>query len=397
MNICGIVCEYNPFHNGHLLHIEETRRRGADAIVCVMSGNFVQRADFAVMQKSARAKAAVLSGADLVIELPLPWAIASAERFAYSAVSILNSLGVVSSLSFGAENESIAVLSEIAEILISPEFKTDMLKAYETGISFAAAREAALSRIIGESAQLIASPNNILAIEYIKALKKLNSSISPVAVARDGANHDSLTSSADIASATLIRELIRNGDDFSVFVPETTSEIFKEEEKLGRAPIFIKNADTAILARLKTMNIEDFRSICDVSEGLEYRLVEAISKSATLEDAIETAKTKRYAHSRIRRIFMNAFLGISSDLSLSAPPYARILAFNNTGRAIIKNAKKTSNIPIITKSASVKEESEKAIKLLTLERNADDIYSLFMKKPISQGNTFTASPIYIEK
>ena len=397
MNICGIVCEYNPFHNGHLFHIKETRRHGADAVVCIMSGNFVQRADFAIMQKSARAKAAVLSGADLVIELPLPWSIASAERFAYGAISILNSLGIVSSLSFGAENDDISSLSEIAETLVSPNFEKELRKHYETGVSYATARELALASISTETSKLIASPNNILAIEYIKALKRLDSSISPVAITRNGAAHDSMDSCENIASATLIRELIYDTADFSSFVTQETLRIFNEEEALGHAPVSIKTASIAILSRLKTMSVEDFRNICDVSEGLEYRLVDAVSKSTSLSEAIENAKTKRYAHSRIRRIFLNAFLGVPYDLQLSEPPYARILAFNDTGRIIIKNAKKTSRIPIITKTASVKEESEKAIKLLALERNADAIYSLFMKNPISQGSTFVSSPIYIKK
>ncbi len=397
MNICGIVCEYNPFHNGHLFHIEETRRRGADAVVCIMSGNFVQRADFAIMQKRARAGIAVLSGADLVIELPLPWSIASAERFAYGAVSILNSLGVISSLSFGTENDDITALSEIAGILATPDFGQKLCKQCETGVSYATARERALSSISPELSKLIASPNNILAIEYIKALKKLNSSIAPIAIPRGGAAHDSLTSCDNIASATLIRELIHNSGEFSSFVPKETLEIYEEEKRLGHAPVSIKTADISILSRLKTMNTEDFRNVCDVSEGLEYRLVDSVARSTSLNEAIENAKTKRYAHSRIRRIFLNAFLGVSYDLQLSEPPYARILAFNDTGREIIRKAKKTSQIPIITKTASVKEESEKAIKLLALERNADDIYSLFMKSPISQGSTFTDSPVYIKK
>ena len=397
MNICGIVCEYNPFHNGHLFHIEETRRRGADAIICIMSGNYVQRADFAIMQKNARAKAAVLSGADLVIELPLPWAIASAERFAFGAVSILNSLGVVSSLSFGAENENTEELSTIAEALLSDEFEETIMKELESGISYATAREKTLLKIIGDSSKLIATPNNILAVEYIKALKKLGSHISPIAISRKGAEHDSFSTDGNIASATLIRDLILKEDNYSSYLPSQSLEVFKKEVFLGHAPVSIKDADRAILARLKTMTVEDFKTVCDVSEGLENRLADAVSASATLSDAIESAKTKRYAHSRIRRIFLNAFLGISSDFATSTPPYARILAFNDTGRMIIKDAKKKSTIPIITKTASVKEESEKAQRLLTLEKNADDIYSLFMKSPISQGNTFTQMPFYAEK
>lgn len=396
MNICGIVCEYNPFHNGHLYQIEETKRRGADGIICVMSGNFVQRGDFAIMPKAARAASAVRSGADVVIELPVPWALSSAERFAAGAVSVLDALGVVSSISFGAECADEKKLLKIAKILTDESFDAKVMEEYSSGISYATARERALAKVDKSLSPLIAQANNILAVEYLKAILRLESGISPIAITRTGASHDSAQTSGDIASASYIRELISRGEDFSNFVPCSSAAIFREEAEKGAAPVFSATADRAIMSVLKRLAPEDFTKYGDVSEGLQFRLFDAVSKSHSVADAIEIAKTKRYAHARIRRIFFNAFLDVDSSLSLGKVPYARILAFRDRGREIIKKAKKVSQIPIITRPSSIKNEDEKSKNLFALERRADDIYSLFMNAPVPQGSTFTQSPIYFE-
>ena len=396
MNICGIVCEYNPFHNGHLYQIEETRRREADGIICVMSGNFVQRGDFAIMPKTARAASAVRSGADVVIELPVPWAISSAERFAAGAVSVLDALGVVSSISFGAECADKKKLLRIAKIFTDKDFDAKIMEEYSSGISFAAARERALAKVDSSLSPLIAEANNILAIEYLKAITRLNSPIHPIVIERTGASHDSTQASESIASASYIRELISRGEDFSKFVPRSSAMLFEEEAEKGTAPVFSSVADRAIMSVLKRLTPEDFAKYGDVSEGLEFRLFDAVEKSHSVADAVDLVKTKRYAHARIRRIFLNAFLDTDSSLSLGHVPYARILAFNDRGREIIKKAKKLSKIPVITRPSSIKNEDERLQALFALERRADDIYSLFMKAPISQGSTFTQSPIYIE-
>ena len=208
MNICGIICEYNPFHNGHSFHIEETKKALDCGIVCVMSGNYVQRGDIAVLNKTARAEAAIRCGADLVIELPLPWAVATAERFSSGAVSLLDSLGSITHLSFGAEYDNLEQLQKAAEILCSDSLNELIPKYCSSGITFAAAREKAMNEIAPELSSLLTSPNNILAIEYLKALKKRNSSILPYAVKRTGADHDSSLFTEKTASASLIREMI---------------------------------------------------------------------------------------------------------------------------------------------------------------------------------------------
>lgn len=395
MNICGIVCEYNPFHNGHLYQISEARRAGADAIVCVMSGNFVQRGDFAIMQKHARAEAAVRCGADVVIELPVPYAVSSAEFFAFASVSIFEKLGIVTSISFGAECDSATDLSKLSEVLASGELDEEILKEYSTGISYATARENAIRKKYPDLADILSTPNNILAIEYLKALSRLNSKITPIPVKRFAVQHDEASPSGEFASASYIRELIHVKAEISSFLPTDVLEIYNNEQRNGHAPLNIANASSAILSALKRLSAEDFKKYADVSEGLHNRLYDAVSRSSTFDEAITNAKTKRYAHSRIRRIFLNAFLDIEASLANSPVPYARILAFNEKGREILKLAKKTSDIPIITKPSSIKFESKEARDLLALERRVDDIYSLFMDTPINQGSTLKTSPIFI--
>ncbi len=396
MNICGIVCEYNPFHNGHLLHIEQTKKALNCKIMCIMSGCFVQRGDFAILHKRARAEAAIKCGADLVIELPAPWSIASAEKFAYGAISLLNSLGGVTHLSFGAESNDICLLQKCAELLCSNEFDEKLISYYSEGISYATARSRAIADFDEKAASALASPNNLLGIEYLKALIKLNSPIQPFIVTRTGASHDSDEITNGVASASLIRSKIGLNQSISELLPEKSLEIFSRETLAGHTLIDSTEIGRAVLSSLKSYSVEDFAKYGDISEGLEHRLYDAVSSATSLSEAIDKAKTKRYAHSRIRRCFLNAYLGIETSTSNDEIPYARVLAFNNDGRNILKALKKTSEIDIITKPSSVKQKSEKALALLTLERKVDDIYSLFMKKPIEQGSTFKESPIFVD-
>ena len=396
MNVFGIICEYNPFHNGHLYHISKARVLGADAVICVMSGNYVQRGDFALFHKSARAETAIRCGADAVIELPLPWAVSSAERFAAGGVSMLGSLGVITHICFGAEEDDCTKLFSAAELICSESFQDKVSDEYRSGISFAAARERAVKKFSGELAELFTKPNNILAIEYIKAIKNQGLSIIPTAVARTGVSHDSATKSGSFASASLLREYIRDGKSVENYIPNEVLKILSEEISLGHAPVFSEYADKAMLACLKRFSADDFRKFCDVSEGLEFRLARAISESDSLESASLSAKTKRYALSRIRRIFLNAFLDIDGSIQTKTPPYARVLALNSRGRDVLRLASKKTIIPVITKPSSVKKLDVFSRSVFELERRADDIYSLFMANPIKQGSTYTRSPYFLD-
>ena len=374
LNIAGIVAEYNPFHTGHLHHIIKTRQLlGREtAIVCVMSGNYTQRGDFAIFEKHARAQAAVLCGADAVLELPLPWALSSAEGFAFGAVSILNSLGLITHLSFGSEAGSARPLSRAADFLISGRYDELVRCELQKGVSFARARQQAASHVLGEDAEVLNSPNNILGVEYIKALKKLGSSIEPLTFQRIGAGHDS-EELAETASASKIREMIRNGEDTSKYIPEAAAEVFARETISGRGPVFIENCELAILAALRRMSGRELCAFDSGAEGLGDRLFKAALAEPSLALIYEKTKTKRYALSRIRRLVMRAYLGVSPDFP-QAPPYSKILALNERGRALLKNV--SGDFMIISRPASGKALRGMAKRIFELEALSTDLYAL---------------------
>ncbi|MDP4108627.1 MAG: nucleotidyltransferase family protein [Bacillota bacterium] len=401
MKVCGIVAEYNPFHLGHELHIGETKRiLGPDChILCVMSGNYVQRGDFAVMSKHARAAAAVKCGADLVVELPTPYAVSSAEGFAKAAVFLLDATNIVSYLSFGSEAGSADLLQEAAEALLNDDFPSNLKRELREGASFAASRQKAVEALRGgEVSSLLSAPNNILGVEYIKALKMLRSNIIPVAVKRVGSSHDEQSANGNIASASFLRSLLQNesAEALRPYLPEPSYSALREEIKAGKAPVFMKNADLMIVSCLKKMKPEDFLSYADVSEGLEKRLYAAVSKSVSFEQIASMAKTKRYAHSRIRRILLSAYLGAAKEFKETPPPYLRVLAFNSRGREILRQMKETSALPVIVKPASVLELSENARRFFELESTASELYNLACPDPYSPvPGEYCRSPVFV--
>ncbi len=376
MTVAGIVCEYNPFHNGHKFHIEETRKKtGADAIVAIMSGNFVQRGDASISPKELRAKAAIENGADLVLELTTPYSTASAELFALGAVRTLNALGCIDFLSFGAECDDIDSLCEIAKLLANepPEFSALLNTFSASGLSYPTARAKAVESFGGkEKANMLSSPNNLLGIEYLKALISQKSSIKPVTILRKGVDHDAQETNDGIASASYIRDLIKSGKDFSEFIPESANSIFKDA-----TPHSITKLDEAILCHLIKTSAEDLRKIADVSEGLENRIKDAALSSKNLDELYDAIKTKRYTHSRIRRIILSAFLGITESDRLASPKYIKILDHNETGQKIIAKAKKTASLPIVRNTSQVNKLKNPEIKeLWERERIFDRIYEM---------------------
>ena len=292
MKTAAIISEYNPLHNGHKFHIEETKRQtGADAVVLIMSGNFVQRGEVAIYDKKLRARAATICGADLCLELPTIYSSASAEFFSMGAVKILNALGIIDFLSFGAETANPSLLMTAAQLLAneSAEYSALLTEYLAKGISYPAARAKAVGRILGKSFEkLLSTPNNILAIEYCKALISTGSEIMPCPILRKGAAHDSHTPDGDIASATFIRNLILSGGDSSPFIPNSAEEIFN-----GAGIHSLKSLEKAILCELVKMPAHQLRTISDVSEGLENRIKFAAAESKTLDELLEKIKTKR--------------------------------------------------------------------------------------------------------
>jgi len=355
-------------------HIAETRALlGADcAIVCAMSGNFVQRGEFAVFEKHARAKAAIKRGADLVIELPVTTSLSSAEKFAQGGIALLDALGVCTHLSFGSEQGEIGPLAEAAECLSDPRIDGLIKSELKKGISYAAARQKALESIIGPGAEVLRTPNNILAVEYLKALSLQGSSMEPMTVARAGGDHDGDSG----LSASAIRSALLSGDTEWDAVPGDAARIFKNEISSGRGPVTMAACETAILAKLRTMRSEDYEKLPDAAEGLGERLSKYARTEPTLEAVLFGAKTKRYAMSRLRRMILCAYLGITAADCGRPPEYIRVLAMNSVGRAILRNAAERGKLPIVTKPAAALELSASALDGFLLEAAATDLYVL---------------------
>ena len=334
MKTVGIICEYNPLHRGHVKQFEMIRQLfGEDtAVVCLMSGNFVQRGAPAIIDKTLRAKAAILSGADLVLELPVTYALSSAEGFAAGGVRLLG--GFCNYLCFGAESADENALMQVAQALLCDAFPPLLRRHLDSGKSFPAARQAALEAM-GIDGTLLTSPNNILAVEYCKAILSQGCAMKPFPIHRGGSYHDELPDE-DNPSATAVRKLMRDSGDFKSLVPDTAHELF------SAAPLHtIEAGERAILARLRTMTNEEFEALPYGSEGLWRKFMHACRSEATLDSIIAATKSKRYTRTRIDRMVMCAFLGISLQDMLSPVPYTRVLAFNDWGRITLKAARQT--------------------------------------------------------
>ena len=379
MKISGMVCEYNPFHNGHLHHIMETRKNGATHIVAVMSGNFVQRGDVAIMDKHTRAKLAVRSGVDLVIELPVQFCLSSAENFAAGAIYLLNSLGAVEELSFGSECGDVGLLLKALDTVeMTAVSKASVIRSImEKGYTFPKALNSVINGTDPEIAYLITQPNNMLAIEYLRALKKLASPIEPFTVARKSAQHDSSQPVDGFASASFIREnIMKRSGGFRIdrYTPKLWADTIKNDISAGRTAS-LKNLERVILYKLRNTSPQEIASVNDVGQGLEYRIFNSRNASS-FEELIYTVKTKRYTMARIKRIMLSLLIGIHKEDMNCMPPYGRILAFNDRGREILAYAKNYASIPYAASIAKLSHLSETAGKFAELEEKASDVYGL---------------------
>ncbi len=398
MKTAGIICEYNPFHRGHAWQIAEARRLlGAEtAVVCAMSGSFVQRGDFAAVRAYARAEAAVRGGADLVLELPLPWAISSAEGFARGGVMTLAATGLVDTLVFGSECGDAASLRHAAEALLREDFPAVLRGELAKGLSFAAARESAARALIGDDADVLACPNDILGVEYCKALIESGSSIAPLALPRRAVGHDE-GAAEGYASASYIRALLVRGEDASAYMTEESAVIYEREKKAGRAPVMMKNVERAILARLRAMGEEDFALYDSGNEGLYRRFAEAAHTAPSIDALLGAVKTKRYAYARLRRMLLAAYLGVTAADMPRRMPYLRVLSFNERGRAVLKRMKRTAHAPVLIKSADVRALGEQAQRLFSLTARAEDQYVLAYPDltAASGGSAWTSGPVIV--
>lgn len=375
MLVYGVVAEFNPFHNGHKFLVDSVKKDG-DYVTAVMSESFVQRGEGAIMRASPRVKAALLSGVDIVLSLPVTYSVASAEKFAFGGVYILNSTGVAEGIAFGAETDEKLKLYECAEALLNPDFNNLLTDELKSGVSFPKAREQALKAFCGEKvSRIISTPNNILAVEYIKALKKLGSPLEVICVKRKGALHDEITSTDTFKSASQIREELLKENRLSS-VPEKASEIYLEEIKNKKAPADFRKSEIAILSALRTKTADDFLLLPDVSEGLNNRLYESVCSSVSLSEVLEKCKTKRYTYSRLKRIVLCSYLGITKELADMPVPYIRVLGFNADGEKLLHDMKKKSSLPVVTNYSDIKKLGKNATDFFRLESRAKDLFSL---------------------
>ena len=379
MKIGSIVAEYNPFHNGHKYQLEKTKEIGeVTHIVAAMSSNYVQRGETALISKWARAESAVKNGVDLVIEIPTLWSTSYAQRFAMGGVSLLNGLGCVDILSFGSESGDINELIECKDA-IGSEAVTERLKEnLDIGLSFASARAEALRTVYGNKFfDMLDGANNTLAIEYLNALDKLNSDIIPMTVKRYGAKHDSVIRSKNVASASDIRSMMLSGGrEWEIFVPQETVDIYRREEKEKLAPCPNEKLEFSMLCCMRQLSAEDIALSPDVSEGIEYRIHDAALKASSLDELYSLAKTKRYSHARIRRIVLHAFMGFTAKDYKGNPPYIHVLAMNDKGKEILKEAKDKATLPIVTKASDFDSLDEYGKQVFALEDMCTDVYSL---------------------
>lgn len=392
MKTAGIVCEYNPLHNGHVYQINKTRQAGATHIVCVMSGDFVQRGDCAVFSKFLRARAAIKCGADLVVELPAAWSCDSAPNFALGSVAILDSLGI-DFLSFGTEFESKELLQNAAKASFDGRVGELLKKEAKNGASYPAALCKAVREFYGkETADVISRSNSTLAVEYIKALTKLESRADVFLCKRKGPEHDELEKSENLLSAGAIRAL----SDFSFakeFIPKDAFALFENSILNCGGIHLLKQGERAVLSSLRELKKDDFELFVETESGLCRRIYSAVRSSSSLEELFEKAKTKSVTMAKIRRSVMRTFLRLPSQMSTTLPPYAKVLAANKKGFEVL--SKSNGKIPVVTKHSEVLKLGGFASEVYDAQCRATDLYGLFSKK-IEPCGLEQTTPIIIE-
>jgi predicted nucleotidyltransferase len=397
MKVIGIISEYNPFHFGHMGHIKKSisllhdEKDSNIAVVCVMSGNFVQRGEPAIFNKHARAEAAIRNGADLIIELPTPYAVASAEVFAESGVYILENTGVCDFISFGSESGDIKPLKIVSNALQTDKADILTAKQMENGITYATARQLAADELLGDASEVLKSPNNLLGIEYLRALDTLKSSIKPITVRRTGGAHDSESS----YSASFLRKRLLTGHMPWGAIPHHASDVYICEIASGRGPVSMKSCEIAILSRLRIY--DNYSNLTGASEGLEYRFKKFVKTEPTIEKVLEGVKTKRYIMSRLRRMLINASLDITTEYIQKPPPYIRVLAMNKKGKQVLKNMQKKAKLPIIIKPASAQKLEPFAVQMFQKEVTSTDLYTLAYSSENERygGREWLESPIVL--
>ncbi len=392
MKVSGIICEYNPLHNGHVHHIRETRRNGATHIIAVLSSNFVQRGDVALLNKFDRAQLAVKAGADLVLELPVAFSCAAAEDYATGAVTLLHRLGIVDELSFGSSTGDIEVIELLTDASLSTTqiYGDRIVERMKAGDSYpAAVWEVVRQRYGNQVAGKMHDPNNLLAIEYMKAIRKTGAAFKPFTIPRRCVMHDSLEPQAQYASATFIRNCIMDCNlNYIGFVPGYTARMIADRIEEGKTAT-MRRMERAILYRMRTITEDEMMVLPDMSEAL-YNRFYAARNASTLDELLASVKTRCYTMSRIRRAVMCAMIGIRKEALKLEPPYARVLAFNDRGRELMGIAGKKSSIPIHTSLAKLRDENPACKAFVKMEERASSVYGLAQREITSSEEDFRA-------
>ena len=388
--VIGIIAEYNPFHNGHLYHFKESLKvTDSSYSIAIISGNFTQRGSTSLVDKWAKTEMAIKNGIDLVIELPLLYSISSAENFAEGAIKILDSLKIVDYLSFGSESGNLSTLNMIVDVLNKEPkaYKNILSHELSKGLSFPKARENALLMYLNDIrrfSNVLSSPNNILGIEYLKALKKLKSPITPITIERYNAGYHDTTYNGNVASATAIRNIVKNNgwDILRKVVPENTFSILLENIKVGHIVPDLSVFEKQIIYNLRKMSIQEIAELPDVSEGLENAIKNTANSCNSVVEFLNIIKSKRYTNTRIQRILLYALLGITKkDITLSkkSTPYIRILGFNDKGKYLISEiAKANPKLEIITSVKKYMDTSNNKNSKYILEKDiwATNVYTI---------------------
>lgn len=392
--ILGVIAEYNPFHNGHLYHIRESiEQTGADYVICVISGNFVQRGNTSIVDKWTKTKMAISQGADLVIELPTIYSTSSAENFAEGAIKLLDSLKIVDILSFGMEAEDLAILNNIANVMSQEpkEYVTMLNHELSKGVSFPKARENALMMYLNDIkkyANVLNGSNNILAIEYLKALKKLKSPLKPIGIKREKVLYHDEIIVDDFASATAIRKMIatRQFDDIMKVMPRSSYLLLAQELRKGHYVLDLSKFQKEIIYILRKMTVEEISQLPDVSEGLENTIKNAANSCNNIIDLVNMIKSKRYTQTRIQRILVYALLGIDKKMmetSKKVVPYIRVLGYSEKGKHLISAMMKRNrklNLVTSVKDFLDKSKNKSLKEMLEKDIYATNIYTLGYEK-----------------
>lgn len=390
----GIIAEFDPFHLGHAHLMAQAKAALPGApVVCAMSGPFTQRGEAAIVSKYARAEMALRCGADLVVELPVQWAVSSAESFARGGVQLLHALGVTH-LAFGSESGDLTALQTVAQALDSAAFP-DALRPYlQQGLPFASARQKALEMLVrAETAEHLTRPNNLLGIEYLRAIRRLAPEMCALTVPRVGAAHNAAGVHRGFASASQLRQWLLAGEleRACAQMPEPAAEIAKRQELA-----WLEYNARGVLTLLRRMTPEDWRALPDCGEGLEHRLCRAAAESTTLEQFWDTVKSKRYAHARIRRLTLWAYLGLTRQAQWAAGvPYVRVLGLGQDGKAVLKQAKGLERLPVLTKPAQVKRWDVRCQEQFSIDARAELLWGMCLPEVGRAQNEWKMGPVVV--